>query len=83
MLGCWGAFSGTGRKGFRLNASTGAFFGATDEVDRPVAEGADADAFLDALREDFSQHDGLGQDLATLTRGTAFDGREVGGCCAT
>ena len=76
-----GAFLRNWPEGFRLNASTGAFFGATDEADRPIAEETDADAFLDALRPDSDQHEALGRGLVTLIRGTAFDGREAAALC--
>ncbi len=75
-----GAFLRRRREGFQLRASTGAFFGATDDVDHPVAEKADADAFLDAL-QDSGHRDALGQGLAALIRGTAFDGREAAALC--
>ena len=75
-----GAFLRNRPEGFQLRASTGAFFGATDDTDCPVAEKADADAFLDAL-QDPGHRDVLGQGLAALIRGTAFDGREAAALC--
>lgn len=76
-----GAFLRNRPEGFQLRASTGAFFGVTDDADNPVAEKADADTFLDALREDSRHRDVMGQGLAALIRGTAFDGREAAALC--
>ena len=76
-----GAFLRNRPEGFRLNASTGAFFGATGEVDRPIAGEAEADSFLDALRADSGRHDELVRGLGVLIRGTALDGREAAVLC--
>ena len=61
--------------GFSLKASTGAFFGATEEADAPVASGSVADAFLDALRGAWGRNDVLARHLAHLTRGTSVAGQ--------
>lgn len=67
-----GAFLRKRPEGFDLRASTGAFFGATDDASGPVAEESVADDFLGALRGKLSQDDRLASDLAYLTRGTAL-----------
>ena len=61
---------------FELKASTGGFFGATEDADSPVAPMSAADDFLDALRGNWGRNDDLASDLAHLTRGTALDGTE-------
>ena len=63
--------------GFDLRASTGPFFGATEEADEPFAAASAADALLDALRGNWSQDNDLASDLAYLTRGTVLEERET------
>ena len=60
-----------------IRASTGAFFGATDDADAPVAPEPLADAFLTALRGDWARSNALADDLALLVAGTALDGRSA------
>ena len=62
-------------KGFVLSASTGAFFGATEEIDAPFEEISVVDAFLRDLRGAWGQTDDLASELAYLTRGTVLEGR--------
>ena len=64
-------------EGFSLKASTGAFFGATDDADVPVASDSVADAFLDALRGAWGRNDVLTTNLGHLTRGTSLEGQEA------
>ena len=64
-------------EGFDPRASTGAFFGATDDAEAPVASASIANAFLDALQGEWGRSDFLASDLRHLTRGTALEGRGV------
>ncbi len=72
-----GAFLRDQPEGFDVQTSAGTFFGATDDADKPVAETAAADAFLDALRGEWSETGHLADNLANLTRGTAFEGKKA------
>ncbi|MBF0400592.1 MAG: DUF1998 domain-containing protein [Magnetococcales bacterium] len=64
-------------EGFNLKASTGAFFGAAEEADKPIVDAAPADSFLDALRGNWAKGEALAVDLALLIRGTALEGLEA------
>ena len=70
-----GVFLRARPQGFSIRTSTGAFFGATEAADNPVAGDALVDAFITWLR-DWQKHDQeLFGHLDALTRGTALDGR--------
>ena len=69
-------------EGFDLRASTGAFFGATDDADNPVVRGSTADAFLDALQGEWSRSAVVATTLMHLTRGTVFEGGDTSYLCA-
>ena len=73
-----GAFLRDQDEGVSPQASTGAFFGATDDAEHPVAEGAVADRFLDALRGAWGDSDVVASDLEYLTQGTVLEGSEMG-----
>jgi Lhr-like helicase len=70
-----GAFLRARPQGFSIRTSTGAFFGATEAADNPVAEDALVDAFITWLRDWQSHDQELFGHLDALTRGTALDGR--------
>ncbi len=72
-----GAFLRDQDEGVSPQASTGAFFGATDDAEHPVVEGAVADRFLDALQGAWGDSDVVASDLEYLTQGTVLDGRET------
>ena len=71
-----GAFLRDLPDGFNVRASTGAFFGATDEVERAFEARSVADDFLEALRGQWSRSGDIASTLKHLTKGTAFDGSE-------
>ncbi|MDE0305581.1 MAG: DEAD/DEAH box helicase [Albidovulum sp.] len=70
-----GAFLRDVPEGFNLLSSTGAFFGATEDAEDPIAENASADDFLLALRGEWASSERLRSDLARLTKGTALAAR--------
>ena len=70
-----GAFLRARPQGFSIRTSTGAFFGATEAADNPVAEDALVDAFITWLRDWQSHDQELFGHLDALTRGTSLDGR--------
>ena len=71
-----GAFLRGRPEGFNVQASVGAFFGATDDAGEPVSHAAEADAFIDELRGDRGG-DGLKSDLTYLTAGTVLEERSA------
>lgn len=72
-----GAFLRDLPEGFDLLSSTGAFLGATDDADEPIAEDAIANRFLRDLRGEWGRSDSLRSDLAHLTRGTALGAKSA------
>ena len=72
-----GAFLRDQDEGVNPQVSTGAFFGATDDAEHAVAEGAVADRFLDALQGAWGDSDVVALDLEYLTQGTVLEGRET------
>jgi len=67
---------------FNVKASTGAFFGATGDVEAPVAAEAPADSFLEILASDWVTNDSLVEAMAHLTQGTVLDGHRAGDLAA-
>ena len=63
--------------GFKLNASTGAFFGATDDAENPVDPDSPADAFLAALRGEWSGDESLQSSLKSLTARTVLQEKKT------
>ena len=59
--------------GFNLRATTGAFFGATEDPKNPTESISEANDFLDALQGSWSQNDVLASKLTHLTRGTVLE----------
>ena len=72
-----GAFLRVQRDDFNIRTSIGAFFGATDVADDPIAPNPPVEAFLSALRGDWADSPEISQDIGALTRGTVLDGRNV------
>ena len=68
-----GAFLRDLLEGFEILSSTGDFFGASEEAEKP-ADGslAEADKFLSELRGEWSCSERLRADLRNLTKGTVF-----------
>lgn len=62
-------------EGFSIRTSIGAFFGATDVSDEPVAPNAPVEAFISALRGEWAEDNELSSDMTELTRATVLDGR--------
>ncbi len=71
-----GAFLRDLPEGFDLLASTGMFFGSTDNADEPAEENSVADKFLQALRGKWSRSDSCRTNLSNLTQDTALDAIE-------
>ena len=64
-------------EGFKLRASTGAFFGATDDADAPVGPDSPADAFINTLRGDWGGNESIQSNLSRLTAGTSLQEKEA------
>ncbi len=64
-------------EGFKLQASTGSFFGATDDPDRPVNPESPADTFLAKLRGDWLEDESLQSNLKRLTARTVLHEKNV------
>ena len=73
-----GAFLRSQADGFNIKTSIGAFFGATEASEEPVAPGAPVDAFIGWLRTDLIGYDALPGHIAALTRSTVLVGRDLG-----
>jgi len=64
-----------------LKTSTGAFFGATEQAEAPVASENNADKFLQQLRDaEFIKTQN--EQLRLLTRGTILESRDTADLCA-
>ena len=64
-------------EGFNVKASTGSFFGATDDSEDPVAADSPADAFINSLRGDWSGNELLQSNLRRLTAGTILERKDT------
>lgn len=58
-----------------IRASSGDFFGATEEADDPIAHDSLADRFLEAVRGEWASRPEIEAALAQLTRGTVMENR--------
>jgi DEAD/DEAH box helicase domain-containing protein len=72
-----GAFLRGQPDGFNIRTSIGAFFGAAEVVDEPVAPGSPVEAFIASLNTNRIDDDAFSHHLAALTRGTVLASRDL------